>query len=220
MTDVTPSPKPRDRPAPPVRPSRPALLTPATGTAGNPSQSVKTPPVAPERQFPTRREMRLAQRAVQDPLETVSEVQVTRKPEPAVEVRKPVPNVEVHKPEVDLSYENEKGGLFWKDLSDDLESPEFAGVYRDASAYVREVDDEVEAEVLEAERLEDELVLEATGMEPVSFSSEELRLRRRAREFVGIVSNDEVISTLVLESDAETIDEHLRSLLTSRLQGG
>lgn len=237
MTDMTSSPSRRERPQAPVRPSRPVSTVRATGTAENTVQPVRTAPVAPERQFSTRREMRLAQRASQTPMEPVerptrrplpqkknenaSPVAPKREPvvvEPEVlvvtEIREPV----VFEPEEPVETEVQETVAvpdeFWQDLNDDLEDPEYHRSYEEASEEVNEFDDD-EAE---RQRLREENATRVTGFAPVVFSEEELSLMRSGRDFVRLVWNDDVVGEILVESELDTkkLDDRLRVLLRSR----
>lgn len=237
MTDMTSSPSRRERPQAPVRPSRPVSTVRATGTAENTVQPARTAPVAPERQFSTRREMRLAQRASQTPTkpvegpsrhplpqkknENASPVAQRRGPvvvEPEVlvveETREPVA-VEPEEPvEAEVQEPVVATNAFWQDLNDDLEDPEYHRSYEEASVEVGEFDD-AEAE---RQRLREENATQVTGFAPVVFSEEELSLMRSGRDFVRLVSNDDVVGEIMVSSepDMEKLDDRLRVLLRSR----
>ena len=232
MTDMTSSPSRRERPQAPVRPSRPVSTVRATGTAENTVQPARTAPVAPERQFSTRREMRLAHRASQTPMKPVEGPSRRPLPQKKNENASPVaprrgpvvvePEVlvveETREPEEPVEAEVQEPvvatNAFWQDLNDDLEDPEYHRSYEDASVGVGEFDD-AEAE---RQRLREENATQVTGFAPVVFSEEELSLMQSGRDFVRLVCNDDVVGEIMVSSepDMEKLDDRLRVLLRSR----
>ena len=222
MTDGTPNPLHRERPQRPVRPSRAVSSDSATGTADGAVNPARTLPVAPERQFATRREMRMAQRAAE----------ASRNDVPA---RKPVPLAvpvgaaeEVVVPEAKMVEESQSvesgvvpaGGdvpvVFDGDMNPSFERGEVVFLADDAESAVSDDTEEDERELLEREiEAEQEAVTLATGIPPVVVSEEELKYKAVARMFVRRVAGDDEVLDLVGESDTDTLDEHLRSLMYS-----
>lgn len=214
---MTPSPARREIPQAPVRPSRPASTLRATGTAEDTVKPVRQAPVAPERQFSSRREMRLAQRAAQNPAEAVSmpsslPAQKREKADAPIksvsfEASQPLESMKSVAPEAEKSekpVEPVRVGAFWEDVDNDLKEPEFKEAYEDVSVEIMDADEAMD----EAERLREENATEVTGMQPVSYSDEELRLRKKSGDFMRLVGKDDFLLEIIQEpNDEDNLDE-------------